>query len=287
MQKLKNSLAAMLVLCPIICAMDPVLAQTGTPASAQAPDPARLAAARDLMRAEKTEELWGQIFSGTSNAGDGIVSQILEQIGDPAMRERVRKEIADSQKALQQEMMKQRGDLVEIVVAAYARSLTVEEMQAVAAFHRSPLGEKLLKTTLDANDARLEVVNLMMTGKPIPKPAVDPAKLKAVKEMMEVSGMTPNTLGSLFGEGGQPDNKFAEMMKQIYDWNIARLAGELTQEEIAGITSFYKTPHGSKFAKTVPQIMAEVSKATLEKLGGPDSQMPLLPGNSGPLGKTK
>jgi uncharacterized protein len=278
-QKLKNCLAAIFVLCPVISATGLILAQTGTPASAQDADPARLAAARDLMQAEKAEELWGKVFSA-SNASDGIVSQVLEQVEDPALREQVRKEVADSQKAMQQELMKQRGELVDIVAAAYARSFTVEEMNAIAAFHRSPLGEKLIKITLDENDDRLEIVNLMMAGKPIPKPAVDPAKLKAVKEMMDASGVTPNTLSSLAGEGGpsQPDSQFAEMMSQIYDWNIARLASALTPEEIAGITSFYKSPSGSKFAKAMPQIMAEVAKATMEKLGGLGPQMPVLPG---------
>jgi hypothetical protein len=269
----------MLVLCPIISATGPIMAQTGTPAPAQAVDPARLAAARDLMQAEKAEELYGKIFSAASNAGDEAVPQILEQIQDPALREQVRKQMADSQNAMQQELMKHRGELIDTIAAAYARSFTVEEMRAVAAFHRSPIGAKLIKITLDEKDAGLEIANLLMTGKPIPKPAVDPAKLKAAKEMMDASGMTPNTIGSLIGGGAasQPGGQFAEMMNQIYDWSAARLAGALTQEEIAGITSFYKSPHGSKFAKTMPQIMAEVTKASLEQLGDLGPQMSLPP----------
>jgi hypothetical protein len=279
MQKLKNSLAAIFVLCPVISATGLILAQTGTPALAQAADPARLAAARDLMQAERAEELYGKLLPGAWDAGGEFVSQTLGQVEDPALREWLRKQTADSEKAMQQARMKQRGELLDIVAAAYARSFTVEEMHAIAAFHRSPLGEKLIKITLDVKD--MEIVKRMMTGKPIVRPAtVDPVKLKAVKEMMDASGITPNTFGSLFVAAvpDWPESQRAEMMSHIYDLNIAKMAHELTQEEVAGITSFYQSPYGSKLAKTMPPTVAEVAKATKEKLGGPGPQTPSLPG---------
>jgi hypothetical protein len=277
MQKLKNSLVAMLLLYPLISNVGLALAQAGAPAtlseSAQAADPTRLAAARDLMKAAKADELYGKIFSGLSGTGsDEITSPILEQIQDPAMRERVRKEVAESQMAMQQELMKQRDGLLDIVAAAYARAFTVEEMEAVTAFHRSRLGAKLNKIALDEQGAAAEMVKAMIQNKPLPKPAsADPAKLKAVKVMMEAGGMSGAQNSMFNAPSGSP---FAAASNEINDWSAARLANALTLEEMAGITAFFKSPSGSKFVKATPQIMQDVTKATFDKLGGPELKMP-------------
>jgi uncharacterized protein len=267
-QKIRTSLIATLVLGCIFSTTGLVLAQTGAPAA----DPARLAAARDLMKATNADELYGKMFSATAN--DEMTSSILEQIQDPAMRERVRKETADLQKSMQQELMKQREGLLDITAAAYARAFTVEDMKAVAAFYRSPLGAKLNKFTLDDAGATAERVKAAMQNKPLPKPvAADPAKLKAAKAMMEASGMNGVAAGLANPPAG---SSFAAMFNEANEARAARLANALTLEEIAGITEFYKTPAASKFVKATPQIAQDVAKATMDKLG-PALKMPSPP----------
>lgn len=104
-------------------------------ASAQAPDPARLAAAKDMMEASRVDKQFEQVIpllldrlkeSFRTLAPDkrGVIDGVFQQ--------------------MQSKFISRRGELLDEIAALYAQRLEAAEMKAVAEFYRSPVGSKLI-----------------------------------------------------------------------------------------------------------------------------------------------
>jgi uncharacterized protein len=105
------------------------------PTRAQAPDPARLAAAKDMMEASRVDKQFEQVIpllldrlkeSFRTIAPDkrGVIDGVFEQ--------------------MQSKFISRRGELLDEIATLYARRLEAAEMKAVAEFYRSPIGSKLI-----------------------------------------------------------------------------------------------------------------------------------------------
>ncbi len=111
------------------------LALAGSPARAHdAPDPARLAAARELIAAMRAVEgvkqalpmLAGSVRSVIVKANPGTEADIDEALA-----------------TLHNRMAARVDDLVDDIAPVYARGFSREELESLAAFYRSPAGAKL------------------------------------------------------------------------------------------------------------------------------------------------
>ncbi|MCZ7656382.1 MAG: DUF2059 domain-containing protein [Xanthobacteraceae bacterium] len=111
------------------------------PAAAQnAPSPAALQAARTLtdlmadsivapMTQGMTEQMWPTLEAALRQQNPNVEAKELADL---------RRELEDQQRAAMRESI---GD----IAAIYARHFTVDELQALAAFYRTPAGTKLLR----------------------------------------------------------------------------------------------------------------------------------------------
>ena len=116
---------------------------------AQAPDPARLAAAKDMMEASRVDTQFEQVipllldrmkesFRALAPDKQGVIDGVFEQ--------------------MQSKFLSRRGELLDEIAVLYARRLEAAEMKAVAEFYRSPVGSKLI-------DAQPEIMQQsMMAG---------------------------------------------------------------------------------------------------------------------------
>src|SRR5262249_8237863 len=101
----------------------------------QAPDPARLAAAREMME-----------VAGVARQFDELMPLLVQQLSQsfvavaPEKAEEIRQIFAQ----LPAKFIDRKGELIEQVAALYAQALSVEELLAVSAFYKSPAGTKLL-----------------------------------------------------------------------------------------------------------------------------------------------
>jgi hypothetical protein len=111
------------------------IAAITVPTRAQAPDPARLAAAKDMMVASRVEKQFEQVIpllldrlkeSFRTIAPDkrGVIDGVFEQ--------------------MQSKFISRRAELLDEIAVVYAQKLEAAEMKAVAEFYRSPVGSKLI-----------------------------------------------------------------------------------------------------------------------------------------------
>jgi len=112
-----------------------LLALLVTGASAQAPDAARLAAAKEMMS-----------VAGVAKQFDEVMPLLTRQLseGFVAVAPDKADEIRAVFKQLSVKFIDRKGELMDQVAAVYAEQLTSEELVAIAAFYRSPVGTKFI-----------------------------------------------------------------------------------------------------------------------------------------------
>jgi hypothetical protein len=111
------------------------LAATGQAVRAQGADPARLAAAREMLQAARVEQQFEQ-----------MMPILLDRL-----RESFRAMAPDSRAAIdtvfeemEKKFLSRRDELINDVAALYAQKLDTEELKAVTAFYKSGAGAKFI-----------------------------------------------------------------------------------------------------------------------------------------------
>jgi hypothetical protein len=106
-----------------------------SPFKAQAPDAARLAAAREMME-----------VAGVAKQFDELMPLLAQQLSQsfvavaPEKADEIRQVFAQ----LPAKFIDRKGELIDQVAGLYAQELSVEELAAVSAFYKSPAGARLL-----------------------------------------------------------------------------------------------------------------------------------------------
>jgi uncharacterized protein len=106
-----------------------------SPLSAQAPDAARLSAAKEMME-----------VAGVAKQFDELMPLLAQQLSQsfvaiaPEKADEIRQVFAQ----LPAKFIDRKGELIDEVAGLYAQELSVEELAAVSAFYKSPAGARLL-----------------------------------------------------------------------------------------------------------------------------------------------
>jgi hypothetical protein len=109
------------------------------PAAAQnAPDPAAVAASRELVVAMRLTDQFKAVLPNVLQAIKPVVAQ-----GRPE----VERDIETLSPILLEGMTASVGKLADQMAAVYARTFTAAELQQLTAFYHSPIGQKLLEKT--------------------------------------------------------------------------------------------------------------------------------------------
>ena len=113
-------------------------AEDAAPASAAAPDPARIAAARDLME-----------VTGVTKQLDGMMDAMKQGFAKGANAENSErgKKLSAELDAVLSKFMTYKGEMLTDFAALYAETFTAEEMKTVADFYRSGTGAKFISVT--------------------------------------------------------------------------------------------------------------------------------------------
>ena len=106
------------------------------PVHAQAPDAARLAAAKDMMQ-----------VAGVAKQFDEVMPMLARQLaqGFVAVAPDKADEIREVFNQLAVKFVDRKGELIDQIAATYAEQLTLEELTGIAAFYRSPVGVKFIE----------------------------------------------------------------------------------------------------------------------------------------------
>ncbi len=108
-----------------------------SPASlrAQAPDAARLAAARDLM-----------VVAGVARQFDEVMPVLAQRLGEAfvAVAPDKADEIREVFGQMAVKFVDRKGELIDQIAALYAEKLTAEELSAIVVFYKSPIGVKFV-----------------------------------------------------------------------------------------------------------------------------------------------
>ncbi|MBX9587931.1 MAG: DUF2059 domain-containing protein [Hyphomonadaceae bacterium] len=100
---------------------------------AQGPDPARIAAAKQMM-----------VVAGAASQFDQVMPLIAEQMSQSFAKVAPDKanEIADVFRQLVPRFIDRKGVLLDQIAALYAAELTLDELKGIIAFYKSPIGAK-------------------------------------------------------------------------------------------------------------------------------------------------
>jgi uncharacterized protein len=102
---------------------------------AQAPDAARLAAARELME-----------VAGVAKQFDEVMPVLTQRLGETfvAIAPEKANEIREVFGQLAVKFVDRKGELIDQIAALYAEKLTAEDMTAILAFYKSPVGARFI-----------------------------------------------------------------------------------------------------------------------------------------------
>jgi uncharacterized protein len=106
------------------------------PARAQAPNAARLAAAKEMMQ-----------VAGVAKQFDEVMPVLARHLSQSfvAVAPDKADEIREVFNQLAVKFVDRKGELIDQIAAVYAEELTLEELTAIAAFYRSPVGVKFIE----------------------------------------------------------------------------------------------------------------------------------------------
>ncbi len=122
--------------------------ETAAPAASVAIDPARIAAAREIFAAQGGKEQAQQLLDSTSKSILAETKSSNPQMAEPL--ERFLKKYFDPTNPKIQKLF---SDVLDASANFYAERFTVEELNALAAFLKSPTGQKFVKAAPEASAA--------------------------------------------------------------------------------------------------------------------------------------
>jgi uncharacterized protein len=112
------------------------LAQDTTPPSAAAPaEPARLAAARDLLQATNTDAQFATVIPM-------MFGQLKQSM--PPSNPKMQHELDQVFDEVQKQFIERRNEVLDQIAILYAQRFTADEMKSLADFYRSPIGQKFI-----------------------------------------------------------------------------------------------------------------------------------------------
>ena len=126
-------------LCLLVCVAALTVAQAAVAQDAGGADPARLAAAKELMDATGVTKQMDQMVAVM---GDGFRKGATDAAG-AAMGEKAGDEFDDHMKRL----LSYRDAMMQEFAVVYAERFTVDELKAVTEFYKSPTGQKFIQAS--------------------------------------------------------------------------------------------------------------------------------------------
>jgi hypothetical protein len=129
-----RSAIRVLGLCVALCFASPLSAEDAAPPA----DPARIAAARDLLE-----------VTGVTKQMDGMVEAMSRGFAKGANAETsdAGKKLSDQFDASMKKLLEYKDQMISDFAELYAQTFTAEEMKAVADFYRSGAGAKFISMT--------------------------------------------------------------------------------------------------------------------------------------------
>jgi hypothetical protein len=132
--------AAALALGLAFAGLAPAHAQQQPEAAPEIVDPARLAAARDLLVATNTDAQFAAIIPL-------MFRQMRQSL--PGQAPNHQDEVNKVFEEIQKQFLDRRGEILDQIARLYALKFTPEEMNALAEFYRSPVGQKFIAAMPD------------------------------------------------------------------------------------------------------------------------------------------
>ncbi len=181
MNRASSLLLALALLAPSVVVAQPVAPIA--PAQLAAPDPARLAAARELMETMRIRDILRQMtgpmmdrmmqgmIAGMASSSPQFAA---DRAKDPYFDERMRRVTKIVSAELGNTFAQMMPDLIETYSNAYARVFTLAELKGQTAFYRSPVGQSVAAKTPEVSIAA--VGDMMKTLMP---------RLQAMQQRME------------------------------------------------------------------------------------------------------
>lgn len=284
---LRAALAAFTLLC---ASSTMSIAQNNPPSSQSSTvddiDPARLEAAREVLRRTNAEKMLSETYPIIVKQ---TMSSVVALVQPPNLNEEQKAqyiEIVNSISDLTTEfMLSKKSELLSVSAAVYARSFTVEELEALAEFYGKPAGQRFVSATPELMQEIMPLMINILFDKPVEIAGEIPADaLEAAKEMM-IASKTEEMLDVALAQLSQnppvalPDGdqdidedakkyaadmtkKFQERRGELVNAMAAIWAKKFTVEEMKAVTEFYQSDAGQKIITSMPQMMTELQTAS-------------------------
>jgi len=220
-----------------------------------------------------------------------IVGQLEAKVQNAEERERLRQFSTHLSDAIANRFIEKRKEMMDLMAVAYARALTIEELQALTDFQQSPAGRKFNAALPELmNDAFPRIMKIMMGGDVQIADPIEPEKRRAVEEMMEASRfdqtidlmleqMAQQNAASQMPPGTPPEavqeadaaskamiEQFKSRQNEIKMLVVSIWGKRLDIEDVRAVTAFYETPIGKQTLDAMPRLFAEQQKMQQQML---------------------
>lgn len=258
-------------------------------------DPARLAAAREVLRLTNSEKMLSETFPVIIKQAMGSVVALIQPPNMSPEQQKQYNDIADAISSSASEfVLSKKTQLLDVSAAVYARTFTVEELNALSEFYGTPAGQKFVSASPELMQEMMPLMVNVVFDKPIEvKGEISDDTLAAAKEMLKVS-KTEEMLDRAMTQFGQNppiapadadpqveaeaqkysqdvSKKFQQRREELLDALAMVWAKKFTAEEMNAVTEFYRTEAGEKIITAMPKMMVEIqneSQAFYQELTG-------------------
>jgi hypothetical protein len=225
-------------------------------------DPDRVAAAHAFLVATRAAKQLLDGFKRYPPSSDDYMEQFADQLPNEAARQRFREAFDRIQSEVMDKAMTRSGQLVDRGALAYARRFSIEELNAGTEFYRSPVGHKMLSSTVTLAD--------ILNGA---HSAPEPERMQTARALVKILKQTdpflaalgktpqiylPNAEGSACDTRGRtglsPEDEAATRFEKV----AAFYARTFTVDELNVLIAFYRSPFAQKMGSVQSKFDAEI-----------------------------
>jgi hypothetical protein len=225
-------------------------------------DPDRVVAAHAFLVATRAAEQLLDGFKRYPPSSDDYMEQFADRLSDEAARQRFREAFNRIQSEVMDKAMARSGQLIDRGAHAYASRFSVEELNAGTEFYRSPVGHKLLSSTVTLAD--------ILNGA---HSAPEPERMQTARALVEILKQTdpfiaalgntpqtylPNAEGNADDTTGRTDPSPEDEAAARFEEVAAFYARTFTVDELNILIAFYRSPFAQKMGSVQSKFDAEI-----------------------------
>ena len=231
-------------------------------------DPDRVAAAHAFLVATRAVEQLLDGFQRYPLSSDDYMEQFADRLPDEAARQRFREAFDRIQPEVIDKANARSGQLIDRGALAYAGRFSIEELNAGTEFYHSPVGHKLLSSTVTIADIVNGTISAPADRMQTARALVDILKqtnpFTAALGTPSQTYYLPNAAGSADDTTERTDPLPEDEAAARFENLAASYARDFTVDELNILIAFFRSPFAQKMGSVQSKLEADLLNLSFE-----------------------